>query len=829
MTATPLSFPTTRIDLHVHSKFSRRPSQWVLQKLGCPESFTEPRQIYDIARKRSMDLVTITDHNTIVGALEIAHLPGTFVSEEVTSYFPDAGATGCKVHVLVYDIAEDHHREIQKLRENVFDLAAYLQKEGIFHILAHPLYSVNDRLTMDHFEQLLLLFRNFEMNGARDDRQSQCLQRALAALTPEVMERLVDKHGIVPAFPEPWRKNLAGGSDDHSGLNISRTHTVVPGPATVGNLLSAIAGGRAEVVRQSATPLTLAHNLYGIAYQFYRNKFDLGRYANRDVLMRFLDRSLSPPSETDPGLLSKLYFMWSYRKPPKVETAIPQNLMDAIRQETRNLIHENPTLLNPDPGPSDRFETEERQWFDFVNQLCNKVMQGFADHLVGHLAGANVFNLFHSIGSAGGLYTLLAPYFVAFSHFTRDRAFIADVADRFAKNPEVRRSSSEEVRVAHFTDTFYEVNGVALTLNQQVDIAQRSGKKLTVITCDAGDGPKRAGVRNFEPIGVRELPEYPEQKLFYPPFLEMLNYCYEQNFTHIHSATPGPIGLAALAIAHILKLPINGTYHTALPQYARRLTGDAAIEDLTWKYALWYYGRMDQVYVPSRATGDELVARGLPQEKIRLFPRGIDTRLFHPSKRNGYLKKHYAMEEGPTKLLYVGRVSREKNLTLLCDVFNALVKEGADAHLLIVGDGPYLPEMKASLVSLPVTFTGYKSGEDLAAIYASSDLFVFPSTTDTFGNVVLEAQASGLPVIVTDMGGPQENLDPGRTGFVVRGDDPLAFLAAVRKLTANPDLLAEMGRAARNYMEERSFEKAFDQTWRMYRHPQEGPRMAEAV
>ncbi len=826
MTATTISFPTTKIDLHVHSRFSKRPSQWVLQKLGCPESFTEPQQVYDIAKKRSMDLVTITDHNTIAGALEIAHLPGTFVSEEVTSYFTN---NGCKVHVLVYDIDETHHGEIRKLRENIHDLTAYLQGEGIFHILAHPLYSVNDRLTMDHFEQLLLLFQNFEMNGARDDRQSQCLQQVLAALTPEIMERLADKHGIVPAFPEPWRKNLTGGSDDHSGLNISRTHTVVPGPATVENLLAAVAGGRARVVRQSATPLTLAHNLYGIAYQFYRNKFDLGRYANRDVLMRFLDRSLSPASETDSGLFSKLYFMWSYRKPPKVETSIPQNLMDAIRQETRNLIHENPSLLNPEDDPSGRFEDQERRWFDFVNQLCNKVMRGFADHLMGQLSGANVFNLFHTIGSAGGLYTLLAPYFVAFSHFTRDRAFIADVADRFADKRESGAAGSGEVRVAHFTDTFYEVNGVARTLNQQVDIARKSHKNLTVVTCGAGDRPPREGVKNFEPIGVRELPEYPEQKIFYPPFLEMLNYCCEQNFTHIHAATPGPIGLAALAIAHILKLPINGTYHTALPQYARYLTGDAAIEDLTWKYALWYYGRMDAVYVPSRSTGDELVARGLPPEKIRLFPRGIDTRLFHPSKRNGYLKKHYALKEEPTKLLYVGRVSREKNLPLLSEVFKALAGEGTDAHLLVVGDGPYLPEMKADLADFPVTFTGYKSGEDLAAIYASSDVFVFPSTTDTFGNVVLEAQASGLPVIVTDMGGPQENLAPGRTGFVVRGDDPQAFLAAVRKLTADPDRLAEMGREARVYMETRSFEKAFDQTWRMYRHPQEDVRMAQAV
>jgi glycosyltransferase involved in cell wall biosynthesis len=826
MTATPIAFPSVRIDLHVHSKFSKRPSQWVLQKLGCPESFTEPRQVYDIARERAMDLVTITDHNTIDGALEIAHLPGTFVSEEVTAYFPD---NGCKVHVLVYDIDDGHHVEIQKIRENLFDLVAYLRREGIVHILAHPLYSVNDRLTHDHFEKLLLLFRNFEMNGARDDRQSHCLQRVLAGLTPEVMERLSEKHGIVPDGPEPWRKNLTGGSDDHSGLNIARTHTVVPGTPSVTALLSAIDRGSGRVVRQSATPLTLAHNLYGIAYQFYRNKFNLGRYANRDVLMRFLDRSLSPVSETDTGLISKLYFMWSHRKPPRVETDVNQSLMDAIRQETRNLIHENPALLAPETAEGEGFDAQERRWFDFVNQLSNKVMHGFADHLMGHLSGANVFNLFHTVGSAGGLYTLLAPYFVSFSHFNRDRAFIAEVADRFSGERNRGRGDTGQVRVAHFTDTFYEVNGVARTLNQQVEIARKSDKNLTVITCDAGDGDPREGVKHFEPVGIHALPEYPEQKIFYPPFLEMLNYCHEQDFTHIHSATPGPIGLAAVAIAHILNLPISGTYHTALPQYAQYLTGDAAIEDLTWKYALWYYGRMDTVYVPSRATGDELIEKGIAPEKIRLFPRGIDIRRFHPSKRNGYLKKRYDIGEAATKLLYVGRVSREKNLPLLSEVFKSLSAENRGVHLVVVGDGPYKAEMQADLAGLPATFTGYMGGEDLASIYASSDLFVFPSTTDTFGNVVLEAQASGLPVIVTDQGGPRENLVADQTGFVVRGDDGVALLAAVRKLVDDPGLLTAMGRNARTYMEERSFEKAFDQTWRMYNHPGGQPHLAEAV
>ena len=124
-----------KIDLHVHSKFSKRPSQWVLQKISCPESFTDPMLVYNTAKAKGMSLVTISDHNTIDGALEIAHLPDTYISEEITSYFPE---DGCKVHVLAQNITEAQHEEIQKIRKNIFDLVAYLNAENIINIIAHP-------------------------------------------------------------------------------------------------------------------------------------------------------------------------------------------------------------------------------------------------------------------------------------------------------------------------------------------------------------------------------------------------------------------------------------------------------------------------------------------------------------------------------------------------------------------------------------------------------------------------------------------------------------------------------------------------------------------
>jgi glycosyltransferase involved in cell wall biosynthesis len=817
-----------KIDLHVHSRYSTRPSQWILQKIGCPESFTEPEQVYRSARARGMNWVTITDHNTLAGSLAIAHLPQTFLSEEVTTYFPH---DGCKAHMLVYDINEAIHEDIQKLRENIHDLVKYLRDRSIFHVLAHPLFAINDRLTIDHVEQFLLLFKNLELNGARDEAQNLCLRQIVANLTAADLDRLAEKHQIEPDLPEPWKKNFTGGSDDHSSLNIARQYTEVRGARTPEELFREIDGGSARVLGRASTPQTMAHNLYGIAYQFYKSRFHLERHVHKDLLLRFMDRSLQWQGEEDTGLWDKLYFLWGRRKGRRAGETAPHGVQDLLRYAGRELIRDDPQLMRVVKDGHTSAENLGKKWFHFANRASNKVLFHFGNHLLDCLSGANLFNIFHSVGSAGSLYAVLAPYFVAFSLFAQDRRFGRRVREHFAKDEGGRGQREAPLKIAHFTDTYYEVNGVAITLQHQVELARKSHKDLTVITCAGREHASGSGLQNFEPIGVYELPEYPEQKLFFPPFLEMLNYCYERDVTHIHAATPGPLGLAALAIARILKLSISGTYHTALPQYARYLTGDDNIEGLTWKYTLWYYNQMDCIYVPSQSTGNELIEKGVAAEKIQVFPRGIDIDRFHPENRRvGDIERRYRLSKG-LKLLYVGRVSKEKNLQLLGEAFHALTQTRPDVQLVVVGDGPYTAEFQKMMQGTPTTFTGYLEGEELATLYASCDLFVFPSTTDTFGNVVLEAQAAGIPVIVTDMGGPWENLIPGETGLVVKGDDGAALLAAIDALVADSERLARMGRAARQYMEDRSFERAFDQTWDMYEHlhgPGDYP-LAEAV
>jgi glycosyltransferase involved in cell wall biosynthesis len=808
-----------KIDLHVHSKFSTRPSQWVLQKLNCPESFTEPMRIYEEAKRKGMGLVTISDHNRIEGALSIAHLPDTFISEEVTSYFPE---DRCKVHVLVYDIDEAIHRELQRLRENVYDLVDYLRQENLHHAVAHPLFGVNDRITVPNFEKLLLLFRNFEINGARDAWQNDCLREIIPALGEETIWRLAEKYDIDPGYTQPWRKNLIGGSDDHSALTIAATYTYVDGATNLREFLDGLENGAARAMGASSTPRTMARTLYSIAYQYYKNRFGIDRFLDKDVSLKVIDRFLEPEVQGSVGLAFKLRTRLARtltRRRPTANTP----LKDLIRTETETLIRSDATLMEFAQAGVLNGENLENGWFSFVNRATNRVTAHFARTLLDHVSGANVFDIFGTLGSAGALYTMLAPYFLAYSIFTKDRQFSTEARHALTGN-----NGQDGVRVAHFTDTFHEINGVSGTLRQQAELAIRTGKGLSILTCDHGPRIFEPGVQNFKPIGVYHFDEYPDQKLFYPPLLEMLHFVYAGKFTRIHSATPGPIGLAALCIAKTLRLPIYGTYHTALPQYAQILTGDEAMEDLTWKFIIWYYNQMDLVYIPSKETGRELEEKGLDPAKLRLFPRGVDVARFNPTRRSPALAKRFNMGDGP-RLLYAGRVSREKDLHLLAVAFRKLVANRPDASLTVVGDGPYLDELKELLAGTPTTFTGYREGDELASLFATSDLFVFPSATDTFGNVVLEAQASGLPIIVTNQGGPMENILPGETGVVVPAGDAEALLAAIEGLLADPELMRAMGKAGRVYAEARTIEQAFEDYWDMYGDTAAAAPSAEAA
>ncbi len=777
-----------KADLHVHSSHSNKPTYWALRKFNCPESYSSPEFIYHAARKQGMDYVTITDHNTISGALEIAHLPGAFVSAEITTYFPE---DGCKVHVVVLNITEEIFREIHLLRKNIYELVAYLGRNAIPHFIAHPLYAQNEQLDAEHFEKMILLFRIFETrNGARAGRYGSFLEGVLEGLTPQKIAFLSDKHGIDPYGERPWIKGRVGGSDDHGGLFIAGAHTTVPAAATLNDFLFGVTERRSFPAGDDGDPLTLAHSLYAITHSYYRKQFGAGRAGSTPFIKALLDRFFDSEGERT-SFLEKLRLFVRKNLPDGVDGGTGTSFEGRLDKEAKRLLKDTDFLR------SIGSESKNRKIFAVTSYLANRMIYLYTERLTRVSLSSGFFDLVHSLSTIGLVHLLISPYYLAFHHQHRGKDLMGEIAGRFTHPG----SGEKKEKIALFTDTLNEINGVAITIRRLIDIARDRGVELTVITSSPNPTGYVNGVMNFRSIGDVVLPEYPDLKLHFPPVLDVIDYFEQEGFTRIHVSTPGTVGFLALSIAKLMDFPIAGTYHTDIPHYVRSLTSDEMLERAAWQFMIWFYGRMDEVMVPSASTRRQLIERGLPEEKTRPLPRWVDVRHFSPARRDpGFWERYAAIEA--MKFLYVGRVSREKNLELLAEAFMEIAVDSAPVQLVIVGDGPYNGELREKLVGYPVIFTGFLEGEELATAYASSDVFVFPSTTDTFGNVVLEAQASGLPVIVSDGGGPKELMLDGVTGLVTRADSREELVDAMRSLLLDPSRVAYMGVNARAFTEQ---------------------------
>ena len=297
----------SRCDLHIHSRHSARSEEWLFRRFDFPDSYSDPKQLYEQLLKRGMDYVTITDHDAIDGCLEIAHLPRTFISEQVTTYFPQ---DGCKLHILVWGISEQQHRDIESVRDNIFDLQRYLQRTQIAHAVAHPLYSVNGKLNASHLEQLILLFKHFEgINGLRDALLSDLAQTLFNQLTPAKIEALANRHGLAPTHAAPWQKILVGGSDDHGGQFVASAFTETPAADSAEKFLELVRNGDCNACGQGGTPLILSHGFYNTVACFIQDRFHEKLGPGGALLEKMFSRFMEGRDPTEFTLKEKMEFI----------------------------------------------------------------------------------------------------------------------------------------------------------------------------------------------------------------------------------------------------------------------------------------------------------------------------------------------------------------------------------------------------------------------------------------------------------------------------------------------------------------------------------------
>jgi glycosyltransferase involved in cell wall biosynthesis len=794
----------SKCDLHVHSRHSARSEEWLFRRFDFPDSCSDPRELHRQLLERGMDYVTITDHDAIDGCLEILDLPNTFISEQVTTYFPQ---DPCKVHLLVWGISEAQHEDIVRLRENIFDLQKYLQESGIAHAVAHPLYSINGKLDVSHLERLILLFKHFEgLNGLRDALLSDLASTLFGSLTSDKIDIFANRHNLAPTHPEPWRKIFTGGSDDHGGMFLASAFTETPAADSAKSFLAHVRAGKCTAHGAGGTPLALSHGFYNTVSSFIQDRFHEKLGPSGALLEQMFSRFMEGRDPTEFTLKEKATFIAQGVLSGKIfELAKPANV--SLWKELSRYFAQ-PEVKARLAGELDGVTEPERRTFLMANMVAEQLAFRFFQKFVQQISTGSPIEGMQALSAIAPILVILAPYIYAFHSQAPSRSWLRGIfRDMTGEIP----LALQNTKRAWFTDTLDDVNGVATTIRRMTAAGAAEGKELVVITSRSDLQIDNIPIQNFPPIGEFELPEYELQKLSFPPVLQILDYIQREKFTEIIVSTPGPVGLTGLLAAKMLNLQTSGIYHTDFPQYIRILTDDSFWESIAWRYMHWFYGQLDTVFVNSEEYRQSWIKRGFDPAKLEIFPRGLDHKLFNPEQRDPAFAKKYGASNGQVRLLYVGRISKEKDLDVLAQAYRRLREEGLPIQLFLVGHGPYSEALSAAMPD--AIFTGYLKGKDLAVAYASADIFVFPSTTDTFGNVVIEAQASGVPVIVSDSGGPKELVEDRTNGLITKSHDVEDFTRAVRELVVDPALRKQMGDHARQSVIDRSWPNAFRKFW----------------
>ncbi len=366
-----------------------------------------------------------------------------------------------------------------------------------------------------------------------------------------------------------------------------------------------------------------------------------------------------------------------------------------------------------------------------------------------------------------------------------------------AANPEPTELSvtQRRLRLAVVTETYPpEVNGVAQTIAKVVEGLCAAGHDLTLVRPSQGEPPGKApdaATREVFVTGV-PIPKYGQLKMGLPAMNRLTRLWRAQRPDVVHIVTEGPLGLSALAAARRLGLPVASEFRTNFHAYSAHY-GLGWLARPILAYLRWFHNRTGCTMVPTRALAGELVAKGF--DNLRVVARGVDTTRFDPAKRSPELRAAWGAKPDTLVALYVGRLADEKNLPLLVNAFERMRQTRPDSRLVLVGDGP----ARAALLRRCPTavFAGLRKGEDLARHYASGDVFLFPSLTETFGNVTPEALASGLALAAFDHAAARELVVHGDNGLLAAAGDPAGFIQQAVNLARQAGHLEPMRRRAR--------------------------------
>ena len=824
----------TRMDMHCHSRASVRSVNRAAGFLDIAECYTEPEKLYEQAKARGMDLFTITDHDEVAGVVELVErgFEGVVIGEEVSVVFPE---DRCLLHVTVWGLTPEQHEEIGTLglRDDVYAFSAWLAEHELAHAFAHPLFVQNGKLSLWHLERAALLFKGWELlNGAHPGTHRTAIEHFLAALTPRRVQELSAHHGLrASAWTRIWDKARTAGSDDHGLLNAGRTWTSVASEdgqkiADPVEFLRRVMAGQSDIGGVGGHPSLMAHQLTTVASHWYGRRIaDHTSIRNKYIaskLVRFAGVEVKRPSKARLALDSAMRrALWRKKK------TLP--IVRALRESLEPVLVKYPDLranLDPSTWSDGAPIAQHERMAEFTEDLCSALNSAMASSAVRSIRGMDRLGIFDHLISYAIVHLAQLPYLFSLFHQNKERTLVELVEHESAPAGSGVSVLERPMRISLFTDTLGDVNGVCRFIQNVAYQANETGRDLQVITSTGFEVPEWPNIYNFAPVFVTKMPKYEQLELVLPPLMKILRHVEQHQPDVIHISTPGPVGMIGYLAAKMLRVPVLGVYHTDFPAYIDRLFDDHAFTQICTAYMKFFYEPFTAIFTRSEDYVESLVQLGMPRERMVALMPGLETSKFNTSFRDDGIWRKIEGEgirgvgRDAVKVLYVGRVSVEKNMPLLTAVWKQVAKRCRDANipadLVVVGDGPYRKQMQEELKGTSAHFLGFRHGVELSTLYASSDVFVFPSTTDTLGQVVMESQSSGLPVMVTELGGPKEVVEEGETGFVVAHDDANAWIDTLSNLIADHDRRGAMGRNAAAAMEKYDIRHSFEHFWQVH-------------
>jgi glycosyltransferase involved in cell wall biosynthesis len=363
----------------------------------------------------------------------------------------------------------------------------------------------------------------------------------------------------------------------------------------------------------------------------------------------------------------------------------------------------------------------------------------------------------------------------------------------------------DRLDVAIVTETYPpEINGVANTMRHLAEGLTERGHGIQLIRPrqhEDGDQSVDSDIGLILVPGL-PIPGYRGLRFGLPVYWRLRRRWHRARPDLVYIATQGPLGHAALAAARALRIPAITGFHTQFHRYSEHY-GLGLLTQPIAETLRHFHNRSDATLVPTEELQAELSASGF--QNVHVFGRGVDILQFAPQWRDQVIRRSWGCDDTDLAVLYVGRIAAEKNLGLVREAFAAIQAERPDARLVLVGDGPELAHVRRDCPH--VICPGAKIGAELAAHYASGDLFLFPSLTETFGNVVTEAMASGLPVIAFDYAAARAHIDSWRNGVALPVGDQAAYVNACRRAVASDERRRDMGLAARKTAEGISWDR----------------------